>query len=63
MCNFHPHLGSYTSQQLFRERYEALLVWALRLTNQNHEAAQDLVQDAFVQFMLGRTGVEQIESI
>ena len=50
-------------EQLFTERYESLLAWALRLTNQNHEAAQDLVQDAFVQFMLGRTGLEQIENI
>ena len=50
-------------EQLFTERYEGLLAWALRLTNQDHEAAEDLVQDAFVQFMLGRTGVEQIENI
>ncbi len=50
-------------EQLFTERYENLLAWALRLTNQHLEAAQDLVQDAFVQFMLGRTGLEQIENI
>ena len=50
-------------EQLFTERYESLLAWALRLTNQDHEAAEDLVQDAFVQFMLGRTGLEQIENI
>ena len=50
-------------EQLFAERYEGLLAWALRLTNQNHAAAEDLVQDAFVQFMLGRTGLEQIENI
>ncbi len=49
-------------EQLFIERYESLLAWAMRLTNQYHEAA-DLVQDAFVQFMLGRTGLEQIENI
>jgi RNA polymerase sigma factor (sigma-70 family) len=49
-------------EQLFTERYESLLAWAMRLTNQHHEAA-DLVQDAFVQFMLGRTGLEQIENI
>lgn len=49
-------------EQLFTERYESLLAWAMRLTNQYHEAA-DLVQDAFVQFMLGRTGLEQIENI
>jgi DNA-directed RNA polymerase specialized sigma24 family protein len=50
-------------ERLFTERYESLLAWALRLTNQHHEAAKDLVQDAFVQVMLGRTGLEQIENI
>ena len=50
-------------EQLFTERYESLLVWALRLTNQQRESAEDLVQDAFVQFMLGRTRLEEIENI
>jgi RNA polymerase sigma factor (sigma-70 family) len=50
-------------EQLFTERYESLLAWALRLTNPDREAAKDLVQDAFVQFMLGRTGLEQIKNI
>ena len=50
-------------EQLFTERYESLLAWALRLTHQDRGAAEDLVQDAFVQFMLGRTGLEQIENI
>jgi RNA polymerase sigma factor (sigma-70 family) len=49
-------------EQLFTERYEDLLAWALRLTNQR-ESAEDLVQDAFVQFMLGRTRLEEIENI
>ena len=50
-------------EQLFTERYKSLLAWALRLTNQQREAAEDLVQDAFVQFMLGRTRLEEIENI
>ena len=50
-------------EQLFTERYESLLAWAMRLTNQQREAAEDLVQDAFVQFMLGRTRLEEIENI
>ena len=50
-------------EQLFTERYESLLAWALRLTNQQRESAEDLVQDAFVQFMLGRTRLEEIENI
>ncbi len=50
-------------ERLFTERYEDLLAWALRLTNQQRESAEDLVQDAFVQFMLGRTKLEEIENI
>ncbi len=50
-------------EQLFTERYESLLAWAMRLTNQQRDAAEDLVQDAFVQFMLGRTRLEEIENI
>ena len=50
-------------ERLFTERYESLLAWAMCLTNQQREAAEDLVQDAFVQFMLGRTRLEEIENI
>jgi len=38
-------------EQLFTERYQNLLAWAMRLTNHQREAAEDLVQDAFVQFV------------
>lgn len=50
-------------EELFTRRYEDLLAWALRLTNHQRESAEDLVQDAFVQFMLGRTRLEEIENI
>ena len=50
-------------EQLFTERYETLLAWALQLTHQQRDAAEDLVQDAFVQFMLARTQLEEIENI
>ena len=50
-------------EQLFTERYQGLLAWAMRLTNQQRDAAEDLVQDAFVQFVLGRTRLEEIENI
>src|SRR5215212_9556679 len=49
-------------EQLFTERYERLLACALRLTNQLRDA-EDLVHDAFVQWMLGRTRLEEIENI
>jgi RNA polymerase sigma factor (sigma-70 family) len=49
-------------EQLFTERYANLRLWAIHLTNQV-SAADDLVQDAFVQWMLGRTRLEEIENI
>jgi RNA polymerase sigma factor (sigma-70 family) len=49
-------------EQLFTERYASLRLWAVHLTNQE-SAADDLVQDAFVQWMLGRTRLEEIENI
>ena len=52
-----------TREQLFTERYEVMLTWALQLTNQQRDAAEDLVQDAFVQFVLARTQLEEIENI
>jgi DNA-directed RNA polymerase specialized sigma24 family protein len=49
-------------EQLFTDRYEGLLACALRLTNQLRDA-EDLVHDAFVQWVLGRTRLEEIENI
>ncbi len=50
-------------EQLFTERYADLLGWALRLTNQQRDAAEDLVQDCFVQWVLARTRLEEIENV
>src|ERR1700754_2717478 len=52
-----------TREVLFTERYETLLEWALQLTHQQRDSAEDLVQDAFVQFMLARTRLEEIENL
>ena len=49
-------------EQLFTERYANLRAWAVYLTSQQ-SAADDLVQDAFVQWMLSRTRLEEIENI
>jgi DNA-directed RNA polymerase specialized sigma24 family protein len=49
-------------EQLFTDRYERLLACALRLTNQLRDA-EDLVHDAFVQWVLSRTRLEEIENI
>src|SRR5688500_18586555 len=49
-------------EQLFTERYESLLAWAMRLTGSYDEAADSVLYE-LVQFMLGRTVLEQIENI
>jgi RNA polymerase sigma factor (sigma-70 family) len=62
----HQRLAAPPERQreaLFTQRYNQLLTWALRLTNQHRESAEDLVQDAFIQFALGRTSLEEIENI
>jgi DNA-directed RNA polymerase specialized sigma24 family protein len=48
---------------LFTERYDVLFAWALHLTKNKREEAEDLVHDAFVQFVMGRTRLEEIENI
>ena len=50
-------------EDLFIERYERLLGWALRLTDHDRAAAEDLVQDAFISFVQGRTNLEDIENL
>ena len=50
-------------EQLFTERYESIRAWALQLTSHQTDAADDLVQDAFVQWVLGRTTLEEIENV
>jgi RNA polymerase sigma factor (sigma-70 family) len=50
-------------EELFAQRYEGLMAWALRLTKHHRASAEDLVQDAFIQFVLGRTSVEEIENV
>jgi RNA polymerase sigma factor (sigma-70 family) len=50
-------------EQLFTLRYQQLLVWALRLTHQQRESAEDLVQDAFIQFTRSQTSLDTIENL
>ena len=52
-----------TREEVFTKRYRQLLAWALRLTNQHRAAAEDLVQDAFIQFTRARTSLDEIENV
>src|SRR5215470_6198162 len=50
-------------ESLFLERYQRLLSWAMRVTNYDRAGAEDLVQDAFIQFTRGRTSLDTIANI
>jgi RNA polymerase sigma factor (sigma-70 family) len=48
-------------EDLFIQRYRWLMDWALRLTEQDRQQAEDLVQDAFVHFIISRPSLERIQ--
>src|SRR6266498_2731500 len=48
-------------EDLFIQRYRWLLDWALRLTEHDRQQAEDLVHDAFVQFIISRPSLERIQ--
>jgi DNA-directed RNA polymerase specialized sigma24 family protein len=47
----------------FLARYEALRAYSLRLTNQNRSLADDLVQDAYIQFTVAQPDLERIQNL
>jgi RNA polymerase sigma factor (sigma-70 family) len=52
-----------THEDVFAERYYSLLKWASQLTGGNAALAQDLVHDAYVQFVLARPDLHRIQSL
>ncbi len=62
-----PDNGSDCASQgyedLFIARYEQLLLWAGDMTEGDWDRAEDLVQDAFIQFTLSRPSLGQIENL
>lgn len=49
-------------EDVFVQRYDLLMGWALALTDRNQAQAEDLVHDAFIQFTLRRSGLGAIEN-
>jgi len=50
-------------EQIFVRRYEHLLGWALHLTDQDCAQAEDLVHDAFIQFVISRPDLGAIQNL
>src|SRR6266508_1457191 len=65
MLKIAPKPGDQASSNddLFMARYERLVHWALRLTEGQRSAAEDLVHDAFIQFTLKQPNLAAIESL
>src|SRR5262249_14425398 len=49
--------------RVFVERYSWLRDWAVRLSDGNHAEAEDLVHDAFLQFVVRRRDLTEIENL
>ncbi len=58
-----PSDAADSHEQLFVERYSALLAAARRVTGGDREAVEDLLQDAYVQFVVVRPDLSQVEHL
>ena len=56
-----------TPEAIFESKYDWLLRWAMHFTQNDREAAEDLVQDAFVRLVTSwpriKENVEQVEPV
>ncbi|MBA2732687.1 MAG: sigma-70 family RNA polymerase sigma factor [Acidobacteria bacterium] len=50
-------------EEVFLARYTRLRVWALQLTENDHERAEDLVHDAYIQFTFTRPELDSIHNL
>src|SRR5260370_414005 len=58
-----PQKLTLSHEDLFIERYERLMFWALQLTERSRDQAEDLVHDAFVQFTFTRPPLETVNNL
>src|SRR5260370_27457915 len=54
---------AHSHEELFIQRYEWLLGWALKLTDQDREQAEDLLHDAYIQFTFARPEIQAIQNV
>jgi DNA-directed RNA polymerase specialized sigma24 family protein len=53
----------YSHEDVVIQRYDWLMNWSLKLTGHNREEAEDLVQDAFVEFTLSAPDLASIQNL
>lgn len=57
------HLIPPTHEEVFLQRYQRMLAWALQLTNNDPAQAQDLLHDAFIQFTITQPDLNAIHNL
>lgn len=62
MFKLHQPASRLNHEEIFLERYEWLMNWALRFTENDRQQAEDLVHDVFVHFTMERRDLEGITS-
>jgi RNA polymerase sigma factor (sigma-70 family) len=55
--------GFEQHEELFLNRYRQLRAWALQLTGNDRERAEDLVHDTYIQFTLARPDLNAVENL
>src|SRR5215470_909776 len=55
--------ASFNHEELFLERYDQLFRWSLQLTGNDHEVAEDLLHDLFIQFTLRQPPIGAIGNL
>src|SRR6266536_507796 len=58
-----PQPSPVSHEAAFLERYQRLYRWSLALTRNNQQQAEDLLHDAFVQFLLSRPDLQSIQNL
>src|SRR6266850_1498474 len=58
-----PWKVAQSPEELFIERYDQMLSWALHLTDQDRELAEDLLHDAFIQFSFAPRDLNAIHNL
>src|SRR5260370_34647333 len=50
-------------KEVFLTRYEQILTWALKLTDNRRQRAEDLVQDAFVYLVNSKPDLDKVRNL
>lgn len=56
-------MANISHEDIFIQSYSRLRTWAVQITQQDHELAEDLLHDAFIQFTRSQPDLESIQNL